>query len=159
MTVARESTKEAVLVIALHQEGEGKFLMPLVASVNYRRPLWRIPGGGVHEGEELSAAAVRELQEETGLWVEEPRRVLEPILKTSRVNQNDTHTQYVFMGEVISLQSFVPRTLDGDEEILAKLFDATDILEAARKNIRVGQYFIFNVHAKLLERALSKILE
>jgi ADP-ribose pyrophosphatase YjhB (NUDIX family) len=130
-----------------------------VASLNYRRPLWRIPGGGVKEGEELSAAAVRELREETGLWVDEPRPVLEPILKPSRVNPSDTHTQYVFVGEVTSLQDFVPMTIDGDEEIVAKLFDARDVLEAARKNIRVGDYFIFNVHAKLLERSLSKIFE
>lgn len=53
-------------VIVFHRSPDGcRFL--LLRSRQTRRPLWEFPKGGVDEGETLEQAAMRELQEETGL--------------------------------------------------------------------------------------------
>ncbi len=53
-------------VIVFHRSERGcRFL--LVLSRLTKRPLWEFPKGGVDKGESLKQAAMRELQEETGL--------------------------------------------------------------------------------------------
>lgn len=61
-------------VIVFYREGDDcRFL--LLRSRQTRRPLWEFPKGGVDEGETLEEAALRELQEETGLEREHVRLV------------------------------------------------------------------------------------
>lgn len=61
-------------VIVFFQENEAcRFL--LLLSRQTKRPLWEFPKGGVEPGETLLQAALRELQEETGLGPQEVRLV------------------------------------------------------------------------------------
>jgi len=61
-------------VIVFHRSADGcQFL--LLRSRLTRRPLWEFPKGGVAGGETLEEAALRELEEETGLAGEHVRLV------------------------------------------------------------------------------------
>lgn len=54
----------SVGIIALNNKGE--FLLQREYSYPPDKVLWQLPGGGMHEGETLEAAASRELSEESG---------------------------------------------------------------------------------------------
>lgn len=56
-------------------DGGCRFL--LLLSRLTKRPLWEFPKGGVDEGETLAEAALRELQEETGLAADTIRMITE----------------------------------------------------------------------------------
>ena len=58
------STKDSVAVIALNDKGE--MLVQREYSYPPNEVMWQLPGGGVEEGEDLVAAATRELSEESG---------------------------------------------------------------------------------------------
>lgn len=55
-----------VRVIVL--DDENRILM--VRQVHPEREVWMVPGGGIEDGEDSSAAGIREVKEETGLDVE-----------------------------------------------------------------------------------------
>ncbi|HSJ24463.1 MAG TPA: NUDIX domain-containing protein [Longimicrobiales bacterium] len=57
--------KSAGVIVFHRGEDDCRFL--LLLSRLTKRPLWEFPKGGVDEGETLQQAALRELQEETGL--------------------------------------------------------------------------------------------
>jgi 8-oxo-dGTP pyrophosphatase MutT (NUDIX family) len=63
-------------IIVFRREGaECRFL--LILSKLTKRPLWEFPKGGVDEGETVLQAALRELQEETGITESEVRLIPE----------------------------------------------------------------------------------
>lgn len=53
-------------VIVFHRTDNGCRFLLLLSRLT-KRPLWEFPKGGVDEGETITQAAMRELQEETGL--------------------------------------------------------------------------------------------
>ncbi|MGH7446001.1 MAG: bis(5'-nucleosyl)-tetraphosphatase [Longimicrobiales bacterium] len=53
-------------VIVFHRRDAGCRFLLLLSRLT-KRPLWEFPKGGVDDGETLAQAALRELQEETGL--------------------------------------------------------------------------------------------
>jgi 8-oxo-dGTP pyrophosphatase MutT (NUDIX family) len=53
-------------VIVFHRTDSGCRFLLLLSRLT-KRPLWEFPKGGVDEGETITQAAMRELQEETGL--------------------------------------------------------------------------------------------
>lgn len=61
-------------VIVFHRGEDGCRFLLLLSKLT-KRPLWEFPKGGVDEGETLLQAALRELQEETGLAPDEVRIV------------------------------------------------------------------------------------
>lgn len=62
-------------VIVYHRAPDGGCLFLLLRSRLTRRPLWEFPKGGVVRGESLEQAALRELEEETGLAGDKVRLV------------------------------------------------------------------------------------
>lgn len=61
-------------VIVYHRGPDGCRFLLLLSRLT-KRPLWEFPKGGVDEGETLAQAALRELQEETGMSADDIRIV------------------------------------------------------------------------------------
>ena len=61
-------------VIVFHRSEEGCRFLLLLSRLT-KRPLWEFPKGGVDAGETVTEAALRELEEETGLGRESIRMV------------------------------------------------------------------------------------
>lgn len=61
-------------VIVFHRDSDGCRFLLLLSKLT-KRPLWEFPKGGVDEGETLIQAAIRELEEETGLSSDQVRIV------------------------------------------------------------------------------------
>lgn len=59
-------------VIVFHRDDDGCRFLLLLSRLT-KRPLWEFPKGGVDEGESLQEAALRELQEETGMQASDIR--------------------------------------------------------------------------------------
>lgn len=61
--------RQRVAAYALVTRDDGALLMARIAQHVVAEGRWTLPGGGVDHGEDLRAAAVREVYEETGLHV------------------------------------------------------------------------------------------
>lgn len=68
-----ERASSAGVIVFNRDRGACEFL--LLLSRLTRRPLWEFPKGGINEGETVLQAAMRELQEETGLSADDVRMV------------------------------------------------------------------------------------
>jgi 8-oxo-dGTP pyrophosphatase MutT (NUDIX family) len=81
------------------------------------RTWWFTPGGGVHRGETVTAAAVRELSEETGFAATEAE--LGPVVATSAGQWRGDHDGTLFLGAHSFFFLRVPQPVvdtDGQEE-------------------------------------------
>ncbi len=66
--------KTRIIAKAVLLNDKGDMLVLRRSKTDTRRPLqWDLPGGTVDEGEELSVATVREVEEETGIKIQEAR--------------------------------------------------------------------------------------
>jgi ADP-ribose pyrophosphatase YjhB (NUDIX family) len=131
-------------------------MVPLVRSNRYSQPQWRIPGGGVHQGEDPFSAAIREKKEENGLSVSE-LRIVETIRKPSHTRKNKMHSQYVLVGRILTLEGYMKHTVDGDENLTNELFEFSQLIESVRSGCKLNGYPILRSHAEIWERLFQKI--
>jgi ADP-ribose pyrophosphatase YjhB (NUDIX family) len=113
-----------------------RFLVSEMTDRDDGRVYYRPPGGGVEFGERAAAAATRELREEFGLDIDEPR--LLGVVENIFEQHNGPHHEICFV--------FVAETTD---EVLDRL-DGTDVLDLSDGERETAR--VFRVDA-LLERA------
>lgn len=94
------------------RNSEGKFLMTQRHPDKKAGGLWEFTGGGVLAGETTKQAAIREVQEEMGLWIEEPE------LSLLEVYQHKNYFMDIFVIQKDVDESAL--TLQPDEVVDAK---------------------------------------
>jgi 8-oxo-dGTP diphosphatase len=77
---------------------------------------WSIPGGLVELGESTEQAVVREVKEETGLEVEEPR-LIDVVNNISLDEKGKTKYQYVIVDYLVKVRHGVPKAASDAEEL------------------------------------------
>jgi ADP-ribose pyrophosphatase YjhB (NUDIX family) len=113
--------------------------------------MWRLPGGGVKIREHPIAGAKREAKEEVGLDVCSLRQI-EIIEKPSRDKNPTKHLQYIFAGEIKTLDGFLKQTDDGQEQLFSEMFLFEDIMSSIQNNVTLSGYHILRAHANILSR-------
>ena len=73
----RNTAVEVHVAVAVISDGEGRVLLTRRRADSHQGGLWEFPGGKVEDGEDLSAALRRELEEELGIAIGEHRPLLE----------------------------------------------------------------------------------
>ncbi len=88
-------------VVGCYVEHKGKFLFLLRHSKKSQGNTWCVPGGKVEVGEKIQSAAVRELQEESGICVQEKDLVFfRKIYKTIETKSFCFHMFYIKLDTV-----------------------------------------------------------
>jgi 8-oxo-dGTP pyrophosphatase MutT (NUDIX family) len=151
-----KSSKASVLTIGLHQKTDGSIWTPLTRSDGWENPLWKIVGGRILPEEEAETAALREYWEEVGLRLVNLRHV-GGINKPSNNPRFTSHLQHIFVGEIPSLEGFLPSSIDGHEKLQNELFRVQDIQQAIRNNAELNGYRILNAHSEILETQFGRI--
>lgn len=91
-----------------------------------RRFTWEIPTGGVHRGEALEAAALRELREEAGYSA----RRLEPLVAFTPSKSILDETAHLFVARDLSV---APAPSDDTEEFAVQIFSLSDAVAMAKR--------------------------
>lgn len=150
-------TAASVLVLSLYQNDTTlKTFIPFVRSNEWPSPYWRIPGGGVEDGESIEQAARRELYEETGL----EERGLLPIAtfkKRSFENRENPHYQYLFAANVDRITSLKPTVVDGFETLQMQLFSVDEVLKSINHGTPLEGFGIMRAHEFALQVAFKQL--
>jgi ADP-ribose pyrophosphatase len=115
---------EGVAVLALTPER--KLVLTTQHLLGALEPVYVLPGGVVHEGESLEAAARRELLEETGYIAEK----LEPLFRYNNMPAFSRGWVQLFLAEQVTP---VPYTPDPNEVMGVELLDLVQAVEMAVK--------------------------
>lgn len=134
-----QNIKVAVDAMVFAGRGDDLQLLLIKRKHNPYEGMWAIPGGFVEDDEELEAAAIRELEEETGLQVP----VMQQLYTFGRVGRDArgrtiTVTYYAFVDDA-------PPVLGADDaaeaqwvpvrDIKALAFDHMEMLEMAMERV------------------------
>lgn len=147
---------ESVLILALYQNNKKEIVLPFVRAEHKKGSKWRIPGGGVKIGEFPSEATSRELKEEVGLTLISSFETAK-VIKRQRETNFKEHWQYLFVGELSSIDGFFKHILDGKEFLTNELFLLEEVKAACLTNGHLLGYQILPEHRKLLNIAFKKI--
>jgi len=122
-----ETVYRSPSVTVISTDEKGRLLMNQEYRPNYKKRVWRFPGGTIEKGESPKQAAQRELQEETGFKAKK----LSLFYKSS-LGQTIEWERYIFLGE-----GLVPSKLPNDEEEDIKITFVT--LAEAMALVRRGE--------------------
>ena len=84
-------------VAVLCASDDGNSLLMVLQGGPYEEPTWAVPGGSVEPGEGLEEAAIREVEEETGVAV----RIVRPVALVLSSGERGTHRVHYFQAEVV----------------------------------------------------------
>jgi len=113
---------EGVAVLALTRER--KLILTTQHLLGALEPVYVLPGGVVHQGESLEAAAKRELLEETGYVAER----LEPLFRYNNMPAFSRGWVHLFLAENVMP---IPHTPDPNEVMGVELLDLAQAVEMA----------------------------
>ncbi len=101
----------------------------------YRREKWDLPKGKLDEGETIETCAVREVEEETGIKVDELNKLLDITFHEyfdTYVNDDVIKETHWYLMKASSNQSLIPQT---EEDITAiKWVDKTELAECLQNS-------------------------
>jgi 8-oxo-dGTP diphosphatase len=135
-----QNIKVAVDAMVFAGKGEDLKLLLIKRKNNPYQGMWAIPGGFVEDDEELEAAAMRELEEETGLRVP----AMQQLYTFGRVGR-DTRFRTITITHYAFIEDATP-VLGADDATEAQWLFVKDIKELA-----------FD-HLEMLEMAMEKVV-
>lgn len=150
------SSSAASSTVGLHQKSNGRIYLPLVLSCNHTTPLWRLPTGEVERKESGEEAAIRETKEETGLVVCNLYHV-DTKEVASKDRRYDIHLKHIYVGEIMSLEGFLPTVVDGEDHLVCEIFLLEDVVTAIRNNGLLSGYRMMNTHADFFTEVMKKV--
>jgi 8-oxo-dGTP pyrophosphatase MutT (NUDIX family) len=112
----KENDLGASIILAVSRRG----YVPYVTNPDDGRLLWRLPGGGIEEGETPQEAAARELREETGLVVSVHS------IRIMKSEWKSNHTRYFCYVEVEKFGKLAKCGQGGEKPRLFKAKEALD---------------------------------
>lgn len=117
-----------------------------------RRYSWEIPGGSIDKGETISAAAIREVEEETGIKISETR--LLPLIKLSLTPGLVTNYEYVFVCKSVKESS---KALGLENELIEeiKFFSLEESVSMIDSGEIVDATTIASIYKLIIESKLN----
>lgn len=137
-----QKNKDSALLVILSNEGN----VVLVKKINHPRPMLRVPGGEIEEGETPLVAAKREFAEETGMEVSGS---IEVRFLFSDWNTRHEHWYHVFGCIVPEFSGLHAHAVPDGPDMLAT--EVCDLTEAFADGAMVPQ------HLSMLRKAVEKI--
>ena len=119
-------------------------------------PYWRIPGGGVEQGEVPLDAAKREIFEEIGLNLNDFFPFM-TVLKNPWTHSYKKHRQFVFIAHAHDISEIKKNAVDGEETLTVQLFPIDNVKDFLEKKKKLQGRGILPIHAGILKSVFKKL--